>query len=239
MAYPPVVATNARDSDPKPENSTKVHEKGAIHRIVHMEFVRTVQIVLTSGILQRDDIIPLEQYLLWYRADGRLEIPGGHVDWLPDKHRAETYEEAALREAAEELGRVGKDPTAGALEKAKEELRRLANPRPVAYTVNQLPSSHGNNNEWVSVYRFDWPEGWDEKAVKGSEEGNYDPQWWSVPEIERCALENPMCINAALRLFLQRRGILIPLELDFMKPDQRPSVAGFGKYEWVIRKRKQ
>jgi hypothetical protein len=50
-----------------------------------------------------------------------------------------------------------------------------------------------------------------------------------------------MLINAALRLFLRRQEppTLVPLELDFLDEKQKPSSAGFGNYECVIRKKRK
>lgn len=222
MKHPPIVITDSRDENPRRGESTQAHEEGLCHRTVHLE------IMDSEG-----------RYLVCSRQDDRREIPGGHVDWLdePDGGRPETYEEAALRETAEELGLVPKEYSPQQLEDAKEELRRLANPRRVAKEVNQLPSSQGNNNEHVVVYRFTFP---DELKQRINLTEGTDPVWLSEEEIEEWALQpaNWMRINAALRLFLRRRGIVVPLQFEFESQDQKPTVAGFGHYEWVIRKKR-
>ena len=84
---------------------------------------------------------------------------------------------------------------------------------PILRLINQIPSSHGNNNEWVAVYKLDWQSEWGDPCDLGwklSDEGNL-PEWLSLEEIERRCLKQPMEINAALRLFLRRRDILVPL----------------------------
>ena len=86
MHYPPLVATDALDSSVYPLDFSTVHMQGIPHRAVHIEIVNS------SG-----------NYFIWHRTDGRLEIPGGHVNWLESKNRPESYEEAAMRELIEEL----------------------------------------------------------------------------------------------------------------------------------------
>ncbi len=187
-----IVATDSRDSSAYPLDFQTVHEQGVPHRSVHLEITND----------QGD-------FFVWQRADGRLEILGGHVDWLEGQNRPESYEEAALRELTEELNLlenwsvdVG---TANA--RLKERLS------PIVRLVNQVPSSHGYNNEWVTVYELHWQSEWGDPSSSEwtlSEEGN-SSRWLSVEDIERLSLEKPLGINAALRLFLRRRDILVPL----------------------------
>ena len=78
--------------------------------------------------------------------------------------------------------------------------------------INQLPSSHGNNNEWLTVYSLFWQDDWQDPCkFEYSEEGNNNAQWLSIAEAQQLSLKSPMGISAALRLFLNRRGVLVPL----------------------------
>ena len=190
-----LVATDSRDSCTRPLDFETIHTQGIPHRTVHV------------GIVNGE-----RQYFVWSRKDGRLEIPGGHVDWLTEQDRPESYEEAALRETSEELELLGNWGlgSEGAYARLKAHLV------PLDRIVNQIPSSHGNNNEWVTVYLLSWQRNWGDPCDSGwrlSAEGK-SPQWLSVDEIERLGTEQPMSINAALRLFLRRRGILAPLMRD-------------------------
>jgi len=222
MAHPPVVVTDVRNENPRPGSTTDAHQDGLLHRIVHVE------IVDWTG-----------RYLISKRENGQYEIIGGHVDWLEKLDRAETSEEACLRETAAETRMIPTKYTPQEVETAKEELRRLANPRPVAIDVNQLPSSHGNNNEHVVVYRLTFPDDLKKRLTSVGDHGG-TPEWLTEAEIvERAAQpQNRMRINAALRLFLRRRGVVVPLKLEFETEQQKPTVAGFGGYECVIRKKR-
>ncbi len=192
MPYSPLVATDPRDSTVYPLDFQTVHEQGVPHRSVHVEITNY------QG-----------NYFVWQRTDERLEIPGGHVDWLEHQNRPESYEEAVLREIIEELNlsinwNVDFDTARARL---KERLL------PIVRLVNQVPSLHGNNNEWVTVYGLNWQIEWGDPCGPEwdlSEEGK-SPCWSSLIEIERRSLEIPMDINAALRLFLRRRNVLVPL----------------------------
>lgn len=192
MCHSPIAATDVRDSYVHPMDFEDVHLQGIPHRAVHVEIENE------QG-----------EYFVWHRDDGRLEIPGGHVDWLEGESRSESYEEAAMREVTEELmlPENWRTDIEGAHERMKGRLI------PTARTVNQVPSSHGSNNEWVTVYRLRWQSEWGDPCDarwKLSEEGA-SPRWLNLEGIERYSVERPMQINAALRLFLRRRGVLVPL----------------------------
>jgi ADP-ribose pyrophosphatase YjhB (NUDIX family) len=186
-----LVATDATDSLAYPSDFPTVHRLGIPHRVVHLE--------ITNG---------QGGYYVWQRVDERYEIPGGHVNWLDDLDRPESYEEAAIRELIEELNlKINWDLATDAVQARLQGMLL-----PVVRLVNQVPSSHGNNNEWVTVYSLKWPPEWhDPCTFVLSDEGNKSPLWLSLKQIEERSLANPMSINAALRLFLQRRGILVPL----------------------------
>jgi 8-oxo-dGTP pyrophosphatase MutT (NUDIX family) len=131
------------------------------------------------------------------------------VDWLAGADRPETYEEAALRELSEELALPDNWGMGASAVHARLQARMAA----VVRVVNQVPSSHGYNNEWVTVFRLDWQGGWGDPCGPAwvlGEEGT-SPGWRSVEEIERRSVRQPMRINSALRLFLRRRGVLVPL----------------------------
>lgn len=192
MSYPPLVATNPKDSLAYPLDFHTVHDQGIPHRAVHIE--------ITNG---------QGKYFVWQRKDGRLEIPGGHVDWLEEQKRSETYEEAALRETIEELNLLENWSVDVATARGRLKERVF----PIARLVNQLPSSHGKNNEWVTVYRLNWQSEWGDPCDpqwKLNGEGT-SPRWLALEEIEQRSLEKPMGIAASLRLFLQRHEILVPL----------------------------
>lgn len=192
MTYPPIVATDSRDSCAYPLDFQTVHERGIPHRSIHVEIINGQ-----------------ERYFIWQRTDERFEIPGGHVDWLEDQNRPEFYEEATLREIIEELNLLDNWNVDIGTARARLKERLL----PIVRLVNQVPSSHENNNEWVTVYVLNWQNEWGDPCDpewKLSEEGK-SPRWFSIEEIEQRSLEAPMSINAALRLFLRRRDILVPL----------------------------
>ena len=191
MPYSPLVATDARDSLAYPISFQKAHEQGIPHRAVHIEIANL------DG-----------KYLVWKRSDGRWEIPGGHVDWLEEQDLSESYIEAAIREIMEELNlQINWNlPASLTVDRLKKQLKYITK------VINQVPSSHGYNNEWVAIFGLDWDENWgDPRNFILSEEGNKSPIWLSLEEIMRFSQEKPLGINAALRLFLGRRGILIPL----------------------------
>jgi 8-oxo-dGTP pyrophosphatase MutT (NUDIX family) len=187
-----VVATTPRDDEPSPASFEDVHSKGIPHRAVHVEVVNGS-----------------EQYLVWLRADGRLEIPGGHVNWLEEANRPETYEEAALREISEELNL----PLNWQLppELALDRLRRAV--VPIAHLPNQLWSPSGANNEWVVVYRLHWNESeWlDPTRFTLGPEGNRLPSWQGIGALHARCVSDPAGTNSALRLLLGRSGILLPV----------------------------
>jgi 8-oxo-dGTP pyrophosphatase MutT (NUDIX family) len=195
-----IVAVDPDDSDTsaRPVDRRRAHAEGILHRAAHIEIKR------------RDG-----RYFIWRRPDGRLEIPGGHVDWLAALGRAESYHEACVRELIEELDleRNWKvNPVA---------LLQSPGLRHTATVANQLPGLQGNNNEWVAVFQLDWvedwgdptdpdPKNWKLKPVGGGGEG-YSPRWVALDELARECQENPAGINAALRLFMTRRGFPIAM----------------------------
>ncbi len=186
--YPLIVATDATNTAVYALDFETIHEQGIPHRSVHLE------IVDQQG-----------RYLVWNRSDGRLEIPGGHVDWLSDQDRAETYEEAGVREIIEELNLLenwGLDfPSASErLQKHLDFAARLE---------NNVPSSHGKNHEWVTVFKLQWQQSWGNPCDAGwisSSEMNA-PHWLSLTDIHQESMQGVAHINAALRLFLQRHRI--------------------------------
>jgi 8-oxo-dGTP pyrophosphatase MutT (NUDIX family) len=215
MAHAPLVITDEVDSqtwssDAWPDFANRpatqahldsfqyVHCFGLPHRATHIE-------IMNGN----------EKLFVWERKDGRLEIPGGHVDWVTTQNRPESYEEAAMRETVEELQL---DKMWESKEKALNQLQGLF--VPVARMINQIPSSHVNNNEWVTVYRLHWREDWQDpvsllqKSNTAAEGKPKTAQWTSLQGIKTWSLDNPMKINAALRLFLQRQGVIISILLN-------------------------
>ena len=208
MVYAPLVVTDEKDS-----HAISSEE---IERLKGLDHLDDFQYVHCRGIPHRSAHIEIvnseEKFFVWERQDGRLEIPGGHVDWLRDENRPETYEEAARRETVEELrlGCMWKGET-----EALDKLRGLL--VPVEKVINQIPSSHVNNNEWVAVYRLHWPKDWQDpckllhdlaKCKEETKAEGRSARWMSIQEIMRKSLSDPMGINSALRLFLRRRGIM-------------------------------
>lgn len=191
MNTPPVIATDALDEAAFPESYGNVHRLGTPHRACHIE-IHDSQ----------------DRWLIWRRADGRWELPGGHLDWRSEECRPESYEEAALRETMEELN-VSLN---WHMSDAEAQSRLAGRFIPLGRVINQLPSSAGANNEWVGVYRLCWLNEWgDPTTFAFGEEGNHSPHWMTLREIIDKSLADPMRINSALRLFLARRNILIPL----------------------------
>jgi 8-oxo-dGTP pyrophosphatase MutT (NUDIX family) len=190
---PLLVATDATDSVVYPLDFVTVHNQGVPHRAVHLEILNS------QG-----------EIFVCRREDERVEIPGGHVEWIESEDRPESYGEAAMRELCEELN-LSFNWNVPAEEVISRMNGRL---HPIVKTVNQLPSSQGNNNEWVTVYSVNWLDDWgDPCKFVLSEEGNHEPHWLSVNELKEMALANPPGINSAVRLLLRRRNILIPVEM--------------------------
>src|SRR5690606_16057529 len=115
----------------------------------------------------------------------------------------ETYLEAALRELEEELSllrnwRLGSAEVRARLGGALERRGLFA---------NQLPSSAGNNNEWVMAYRLDWPRAFGEPTAfhLDEEEGVSHATWGSFDELVALATAAPARCASSLRLCLLRR----------------------------------
>lgn len=194
MGHQPIVGTDSRDLSAFPVLMTVAHQppQGIIHRAVHVE------ILDEQG-----------NFLVWRKANGMIEIPGGHVDWNEDLERPLTYEESMLKELTEELCLVTqwKLPP----EKCHERLRRLLNP--VTKQANQFSSRERIINQWVMIFRLRWPmKEWGDPCTftLDPEEGMSSPTWLSLSEIERYGLQYPMDISASIRLLLLRGGIMIP-----------------------------
>lgn len=188
MLFRPIVATNDADTEAYPADFQTVHKEGIPHRSVHIEVVNDQN-----------------KYFVWHRMDGRMEILGGHVDWLVDQKRPESYEEAATREIVEELN-ILNNWTIGYRSTYKKLKEHIS---PIVRLKNKIPSSHGNNNEWVTVFNLKWLNEWGDPCNSGwhlSNEG-FLPRWLSLEEIKQYNLDKSIEINAALNLFLQRRGI--------------------------------
>lgn len=187
-----IVGTDARNEHPRPVDRDEAHRRGIVHRAVHVEILNDEK-----------------RLLVWHRRDGRLEIPGGHVDWLDLEARPESYEEASLRELEEELALACNWKVEAA--QARSRIAPLLGN--VALVANQLPSSAGNNNEWVMVHRIDWPVAFgDPTAFTLSEdEGVSHAAWMSIEDLVSTASEHPEFITSSLRLLLLRHGAMIPL----------------------------
>ena len=194
-----IVATDEVDEVVAAVEYDTAHERGVPHRSVHIE--------VTDG---------LGRFLIWRRSDdGRLEIPGGHVRWIDEVNKPESYEEAGLRELVEELNL--EQNWACSFELAQSRLAVAI--RPLSKVINQLPGTDRNNNEWVLVFSLMWNAEWGDPSAftLGSEAES--PRWLTLKEITEISVRSPTGINAALRLFLQRRGILIPLLWSNSAPD--------------------
>ena len=191
MVYALLVGTDETNDQVYAVDFETAHARGIPHRAVHLEITNAEA-----------------HYLVWQRQDGCLEIPGGHVDWLSHTNRPESYEEAALREAIEELNLLVNWQVSATTARAC--LYGYLHRGPLI--INQLPSAQGINNEWVAVFTLAWQGSWgDPCQFVLSEEGHTDPRWLSLEEVQQQSTQHPLGINAALRLFMARRGILIPL----------------------------
>lgn len=212
MAHAPLVVTDENDSCPY--SSEDIKRKPSDEDLGQFQYVHWFGLPHRST--QVEIVNQEKRFFVWERKDGRLEIPGGHVDWVRAQNRPEEYEEAARREIVEELllHEIWECTEADAIER----LRGM--PVFVEKVINQVPSSHVNNNEWVTVYRIEWPGEWPDPVVylrdlakkgKGRKvEGKAESaRWLSEDEIKEKSLEHPMGINAAMRLFWRRRGVMI------------------------------
>jgi 8-oxo-dGTP pyrophosphatase MutT (NUDIX family) len=203
MKYPPLVASNAYDRHPYPIDFITAHRDGIPHRAVH--------IVVRN---ERHEI------LVWRRGESsrRWEVIGGHVDYLSDLNRCESYEEAALRELCEELNLAAmwRISAAEAMERVRPNLV------PLEKTINLLPSEHGNNAEHVVRFEVLFPDAWgDPCTFDFGAETHTAPRWLALDQLVELCLENPNGINSALRLFLMSRRILVPI----VKPLGTPTSA--------------
>ncbi len=175
-----VVAADWGNENPYPFDFARAHAAGVPHRAVHVE--------VSNG---------KGQLLVWMRADGRLELPGGHNQWVNGK--PELAEQAAARELLEELG-VEREK----IERKCAELAQCLTP--VAVELNRSDRAH--NYEWVTIFAVDWD-------VLGlplptshsqlSAEGNRDPKWLRIGDIQAQAELGPSHLNSSLLMLLGRR----------------------------------
>jgi len=175
-----IVASDWSDATPRALRYSLVHARGIPHRAAHVE--------VWQG----------QRVLLWFRSDGKLELPGGHLRWL--EGGPEPFDEAAARELLEELG----EPEEGVA-------RQLAGVRAglelVTSCFNQ--SMAGLNNEWVCVYRIA-AERVPAATALGrsgvlSADGNHGARWWSVADIRDFAEREPLFLASSLKLLLDRQ----------------------------------
>lgn len=188
-----IVGTDSRNESVRAIDRAEAHRDGLIHRSVHLEIWDATH-----------------RLLVWRRRDGRLEIPGGHVDWLVGEDRAESFEEAALRELDEELNLK----TNWSLDARRVVERLRGRLSPLALITNQLPSRGGLNNEWVAVHRLYWDTTWGDPTasswVPDTDERTSDAAWMSLAEVEHLCSRDPRQPSSSLRLLLSRHGVLIP-----------------------------
>jgi len=175
-----IVASDWSDASPRALRYSVVHARGIPHRAAHVE--------VWQG----------EQVLLWFRSDGKLELPGGHLRWLPGG--PEPFDEAAARELLEELG----EPEAGVARHIAEVRAGLTL---VTSCFNQ--SMAGMNNEWVCVYRVAADQVPAATALGRSgvlsADGNRDARWWALADIREFADREPLALASSLKLLLERQ----------------------------------
>jgi 8-oxo-dGTP pyrophosphatase MutT (NUDIX family) len=186
MAHALIVGTDIANRKTYPVDFLNAHARGIPHRAVQIEVTNA------RG-----------EYLVW-EAQKMLEIPGGHVDWDSQADRPESYEEAACRELMEELRLLEHWHIAPA--DARARLHGSLHCGPLI--INQL-STRGFNNEFVVVFTLAWQDTWGNPCEFTLEEGHTAPRWLTLEAAKQESLRHP--INSALRLFFQRRGILIPI----------------------------
>ncbi len=202
MLHQIITGTDSRDIAMFPIDFGIAHTTGKIHRAVHIEIIDSNN-----------------RILIWQRRDGRFEILGGHVNWNEKKSTPETYEEAAFHEISEELDLSHNLPieSSNLLSWIKSCLI------PMAHFVNVPPTTRNNNYEWVVAFRLNWftYEWGDPSSFHLGVEGNYNAKWLTIPEIEKLCLDNSTRINSALRHYLARNGILIPINYERRKEQDR------------------
>ena len=177
-----IVGTDWANENPYPLDFESAHESGKPHRSVHVEVMND------EG-----------SFLVWTRADGRLELPGGHVEWFGDQ--SESTDHAAARELLEEVG-CPPDAVEAHVDTLRRKLVRIGT------YLNR--SKAGKNNEWVDVFTV---ESTDLPRVALSRldadvlstEGNAKATWMQLEGIRRVAFANPLGVNSSLALLLARR----------------------------------
>ena len=187
-----IVGVDHGDQNTRSIDRDIAHEQGIPHRGVHIEIV---------------EFITTNRYLILERSrenDNRLEILGGHVDWL-DSY-PETYEVAALREICEELNLEYN----WAMDQQAVYRRLRPHMSQYVQTINQLSGRAGYNNEWITVFRLRWQRSWKDPTSFNLSRENKSARWYTLDELTERSLEAGAEINTALRLFFQRQNILIP-----------------------------
>lgn len=186
--YRRIVEVDQDDLHPRPIAFDVAHSQGRIHRAVHVEIYSAI----------RDKTLVLRRN----ESQRRLELVGGHVDWLDSAGREETYRECCLRELKEELSLRENVPWLCEAD-IDEELRNSL--EEVRKCFNRAKSAHRNNAEHVQIFRLNWPEAWGDPALpwwKWNEEV-VAAYWLSRADLFSQGLQSDM-VNTALRMFIER-----------------------------------
>jgi len=184
--YRRIVRVDERDRAARAIAFDVAHRNGLLHRVVHIE-------------IYSDD---KRQYLIFRRNEiaRRMEIVGGHVNWLADKRRSETYIESCVRELKEELSLVKNTDLNERL--LDSEIKRHLY-KGIKEKNEGMRSDHRFNREWVQVFRFRWPRAWKDPALPSWHwnEEIIAAYWASDQDILELSDE---LANTALRMFKKR-----------------------------------
>jgi len=185
--YRQIVQVDQNDLHPRPTAFDVAHTQGRIHRVVHVEIYSATR----------------DKHLVLRRNDSqrRLELVGGHVDWLDSEGRAETYRDCCIRELKEELSLRENLPLSES--EIDEELGSSL--VEVRKCFNRGKSSHRNNAEHVQIFRLSWPEAWGDPALpwwKWNEEV-LAAYWMSRKDLFSQDFQSDIA-NTALRMFIER-----------------------------------
>ncbi len=134
----------------------------------------------------------------------RLELIGGHVNWLECADREESHIECCVRELKGELSL----PENVSWSRSKIDQQLSDSLEEIGQHYNRSKSIHRNSAEHVRIFKLSWPNEWGDPALPWWtwNEEVVSGYWVSMSVLFKQNLTSEM-VNTSLRMFIERKVV--------------------------------